>query len=310
MRFIILLISLLSITVHAEESNVHTDESKRLKIKQVITGMPHTALRTLKAAVSKEAILPWAAITGTTMFLWTNDQNYVEDVQRWGRDLHIGNAENTKTAVSAGPYPLMRLPSDTGSALYFLGDGWTHFSIAGGFLLNGYFYEDHDRAWNTGLQIVHGMFISTIFNQALKRSTGRETPSKASEPRGKWRPFPSTAAYNKTQPKYDAFPSGHVMTASLVFTVIAENYPEYKWYTIPVGTVWCTLLALQMMNNGVHWASDYPLGLAMGITFGHFAAQLGKPDKPEDDKKASFRPVIYPSVAMDGTETINALFTF
>ena len=126
MRLIILLFSLLSLSI-----TVHADDSQRLKIKQVITGMPDTALHTLKASVSKDAILPWAAITGSTMFLWANDQNYVEDVQRWGRDMHIGNSENTKTVLSAGPYPLMRLPSDTGSILYFLGDGWTHFSIAG-----------------------------------------------------------------------------------------------------------------------------------------------------------------------------------
>lgn len=302
MKLIFILISVLSFAANA-------DDSKRLTFKQVITGLPDTALKTAKASVSKEAILPWAATIGSSFFLWANDQNYVEDVQQWGRDLHIGNSENTKTVFSVGPYPILRLPSDTGSWLYFLGDGWTHFGIAGGFMLNGYFYEDHDRAWNTSLQIVHGMVISTIANQAIKRSTGRETPSKASEPRGKWRPFPSTAAYNKTQPKYDAFPTGHVMTASLVFTVIAENYPEYKWYIIPGATVWCTLLSLQMMNNGVHWASDYPLGILMGIGFGHFAAQLGKPEAAED-KKSSWMPTIFPSIAMDGTETINALFTY
>lgn len=302
MKLVILLVSLFSISAHA-------DDSKRLKFKQIVTGIPDTALRTAKGAISKEAILPWAATIGSSFYLWANDQNYVEDVQQWGRDLGIGNSENTKTVLNVGPYPIMRLPSDTGSWLYFLGDGWTQFTIAGGFLLNGYLYEENDRAWNTSLQMVHGMIVSTIANQAIKRSTGRETPSKASEPRGKWRPFPSTAAYNKTQPKYDAFPTGHIMTASLVFTIIAENYPEYKWYVIPTATVWCTLLGLQMMNNGVHWASDYPLGILMGIGIGHYAAQLGKPETP-DEKKSSWRPVIFPSVAMDGTETINALFTY
>lgn len=299
MKLLILLFPLLTQTAFAGE---------RLEFKKIVTGIPETSLRTWNASTSKEAILPWALTIGSSFFLWANDQNYVEDVQQWGRDLGIGNSENTKTVFSVGPYPILRLPSDTGSWLYFLGDGWTHFGIAGGFLLNGYLKEENSRAWNTGVQIVHGMFVSTIMNQAIKRSTGRETPSKASEPRGKWRPFPSTAAYNKTQPLYDAFPTGHIMTASLVFTIINENYPEYKWYTIPIGTVWCTLLGLQMMNNGVHWASDYPLGIAMGITIGTMSTRLGR--TMENNGKTAFRPIIYPSVAMDGTETINALFTY
>ncbi len=299
MKFLVPLLFLFSLSARAE----------RLKPLQVVTEIPQTSLRTLKVSVSKEAILPWAAITGSTFFLWANDQNYLEDVQRNGRDMGIGNHENTKTVIEAGPYPLLRLPSDTGSALYFLGDGWTHFGIAGGFLLNGYLNSEHDRAWNTGLKIVHGMIVSTMFNQALKRSTGRESPSKATEPRGKWRPFPSTKAYNANTPMYDAFPSGHVMTASLVFTVINEAYPEYAWYTIPIGTTWVSLLALQMMNNGVHWASDYPLGLAMGIVIGKMASRLGEPDKPAEGKTASFRPMIFPGV-YDGVETVNMLITY
>ena len=31
-----------------------------------------------------------------------------------------------------------------------------------------------------------------------------------------------------------------------------------------------------MVNNGVHWASDYPLGIAMGYVFGKAATQLGR----------------------------------
>ena len=32
-----------------------------------------------------------------------------------------------------------------------------------------------------------------------------------------------------------------------------------------------------MVNNGVHWASDYPLGIAMGYVFGKASAKLGRP---------------------------------
>ena len=37
-----------------------------------------------------------------------------------------------------------------------------------------------------------------------------------------------------------------------------------------------TLLGLQMMNNGVHWASDYPLSIAMGYYLGKIAVNNGR----------------------------------
>ena len=85
------------------------------------------------------------------------------------------------------------------------------------------------------------------------------------EPRGRWRPFPSIRTYNTQTASYDAMPTGHLMTGSLVLTIINENYPEYSSVTLPVGITLLSLLGWQMINNGVHWASDYPLGIAMGI---------------------------------------------
>jgi hypothetical protein len=283
------------------------DNSKRLKPLQVVTGLPKTGLRTLKTSFSKDAILPWTAITVSTLGLYAYDQQALEEVQRWGRNAGIGNSDDTKTVASAGPYPIFRLPSDTGSALYFLGDGWTHFTIASSFFITGQLVEGN-RANNTGLEIVHGMIASTFFSQVLKRSTGRESPSEATKDRGSWRPFPDPVEYGKNTPKYDAFPSGHIMTATLTFTVINANYPEYSYLTLPVAGVWITALGLQMMNNGVHWASDYPLGIAMGYVIGKISTKLGEPDTP-DDKTSGFIPIIYPGQFAQ-TETINALWTY
>ena len=46
-------------------------------------------------------------------------------------------------------------------------------------------------------------------------------------------------------------------------TIFAENYPEKRWIK-PVGYSLTGLVAFSMMNNKVHWASDYPLALGMG----------------------------------------------
>ncbi len=249
--------------------------------KKVITEIPKTSLLGLEKSFSKESIPSWATILASTAVLYHNDEVILRDVQRSGRDLGLGNDDNTRSVLSVGDIDLLRLPTDKASALYFLGDGWTHVGIAAGFLYNGY-SNNNSRAFNTGLQLAHGMVVSTIFNQFLKRSFGRESPYVRTEPFGKWSPYPSVAEYQAHTSRYDAMPSGHVMTATMVFTVINENYPEYSNYTIPIGITWVSLLSWQMVNNGVHWASDYPLGIAMGFVFGHAAAQMGK--KSEESK--------------------------
>jgi hypothetical protein len=52
------------------------------------------------------------------------------------------------------------------------------------------------------------------------------------------------------------------------------------------------LLSFQMMNNGVHWASDYPLALAIGYGLGKVAVSHGRKvvsagDVPEKISKRS-----------------------
>jgi hypothetical protein len=49
-------------------------------------------------------------------------------------------------------------------------------------------------------------------------------------------------------------------------TIIADNYPE-KRYIRPLGYSLMALLGYSMINNGVHWLSDYPLGIALGYGF-------------------------------------------
>jgi len=44
----------------------------------------------------------------------------------------------------------------------------------------------------------------------------------------------------------------------------------------------------QVVNNGVHWASDYPLRIGMGYIFGRAATQiLIEKNSTKEDKKSS-----------------------
>lgn len=238
----------------------------------IITRLPEGLVGSTKEVFTKDKILPWVVIGASTIYLYDQDPYILQDIQKQGRDLGLGNSDNTKPVWTIGTQDILRLPTDTGSFLYFLGDGWMHIGIAGGFYAYGEKHMDY-RAQNTSYQLLHGMALSTFFNQFLKRGFGRESPIVRTEERGRWRPFPSVSAYAEKTAMYDAMPSGHVMTASLVATIINENYPEYSNYIIPTSVVWVSLLSWQMVNNGVHWASDYPLGIGMGVFYGKYVVR-------------------------------------
>lgn len=256
-------------------ANGKTVSYSKPRFMDIITEIPSAAVGSTKEAFTKDKIVPWLAIAASTYYLYDQDPYILADIQKQGRDIGIGNADNTKAVYSIGTQDILRLPTDTGSLFYFLGDGWIHFGIAGGFYAYGSHKDDY-RTQNTSFQIAHGMALSTLFNQFLKRGTGRESPNQRTEPRGRWRPFPSIKAYAEKTADYDAMPSGHVMTATLVATIINENYQEYSNVIIPISATWISLLAWEMVNNGVHWASDYPLAIGMGIFYGKYVVRNWK----------------------------------
>ena len=274
----------------------------------VVSEIPATSLSTLKTSFAADSLPAWAVIVSSTALLYHYDEDIYSGAKADGRRWNLGNEDRTRTVYSAFGYDILRLPSDTGSGLYFLGDGWVHIGAAVGFFLDGYF-SDNIRPYNTGLELAHGIVVSTLFNQALKRSTGRQDPSRSTTPRGAWRPFPSIQEYQKNTAAYDAFPSGHIMTATLTFTVIENNYPEYKYILIPLEGVWLTALGFQMVNNGVHWASDYPLGIAMGYVIGKAAVHMDEKSYDISAKDTGGGWTFFPTVGRDGP-LMTALYKF
>lgn len=240
-----------------------------------LTGLPRDIFSDYKIyageVFQKKNIWPAAGLTAATGLLICYDEELIAEAQRFGRKLGLGNEDHTKAFVKVGSLPILRGPTDTGSALYFLGDGWTHFSITGGFYAYGYL-AGSPRAIRTGYALLEGIGSTAVLTQIMKRTTGRQSEYVATGKRGEWHFFPNQSDYNKHVASYDAFPSGHLATAMMTVTVISTNYPEYPAIA-PVGYGLMTLLGFQMMNNGVHWASDYPLAISIGYSLGKIAAK-------------------------------------
>jgi hypothetical protein len=236
--------------------------------------IPHNLSGFLHESFSKESLGPWAVIAASTTLLYIYDRQISNETKRFGRKLNIGNQDHTKSMIKVFGVSLFRGPTDIGSAFYFLGDGWITIASATTFLAVGNFSNNY-RALQTGSQLFSGLLVTGIITQVIKRSTGRESPIGATTERGQWRPFPSWKKYQSHISAYDAFPSGHLATAMMGVTVVAENYNEYTFIR-PVGYTLVSLLAFQMVNNNVHWASDYPLGLAIGYLVGKISSQNGR----------------------------------
>ncbi|MDO9182950.1 MAG: phosphatase PAP2 family protein [Bacteriovorax sp.] len=273
-NFLSLLLIFFSLNVSADEQIIEGYSYKKPSILEPFTSMPHNFSDFFHESFSKDSLGPWALIASSTTLLYIYDQKISNETKRFGRRLHIGNQDHTKDMVKIAGVSVLRGPTDLGSTMYFFGDGWITLASTSAFLIVGNITNDY-RALQTSSQLFSGLLMTGIITQAIKRSTGRESPIAATKERGRWQPFPSWSKFQGHISAYDAFPSGHLATAIMGVTVVAENYQEYTFIR-PVGYTLASLLAFQMVNNDVHWISDYPLGIAIGYLVGKTASKNGR----------------------------------
>ena len=155
-----------------------------------------------------------------------------------------------------------------------IGDGYLQLYVASSLIGYGLYYNDN-RALQSASQIFESVFASGIIVQLIKHITGRESPFVATTPTGRWRFFPNQIDYHHRVPEFDAFPSGHISSITAMVVVLSENYPEYTFIK-PLGYLAVGLNGIGMMNTGVHWISDYPLGIALGYSFAKIAVKKGR----------------------------------
>jgi hypothetical protein len=281
------------------------------KIYSFLVNAPLDIVDWLKDSFQGKNALTIAGIAAATGGLIMVDQDLIRMSKDVGHSLNI-SGDSAMGRVSKGS-PI-QYPKDLGTALYYLGDGMIPISITVGMFSYGMISSDI-RSLQTSSQLAEGLVSVAIVVQTLKRTTGRESPEEATRSGGTWRFFPSFKQYGSNTPKYDAFPSGHLATGMMTITVLADNYPEYTLIR-PVGYTLMGLLGFQMLNNGVHWASDYPLAIAIGYGLGKVAVSHGRkvvsadniPDKSSKNKLFTDVSVVPYPIANGGAVALVAKF--
>ncbi len=157
-----------------------------------------------------------------------------------------------------------------------LGQGSSHLALAAGIAGVGFAIGDA-RALRTAGEITESFLACGTVVQLLKHVTGRESPASATSRNGRWSLMPNQGAYLHDVPKYDAFPSGHLATSMSTLTVIVENYPELKPWLQPLGYAVIGCVGIGLCSSGMHWWSDFPVGLYLGYRFGMAASHRSEP---------------------------------
>ncbi len=229
--------------------------------------------------IREERIPIIAGITGLTAFaIWT-DQPVWEASDRWYK--------SSKTVKKISDY------------FEYLGDGKPQFGLAAAFGAFGLLAKD-DRALRTGSQLVQTILACGTVIQTLKHITGRESPFVSSRINGRWVFFPNQIDYHKKVPYYDAYPSGHIATATATLTVIMENYPEWKPWLRPLSYFIIAGIGIGLSNTGIHWWSDYPLGIALGYEFGMIASHPEGLDLVKSGEENSTKLSLLPNISPTG----------
>lgn len=243
-----------------------------------IRQIPATFAGAARISFKRESVKNWAIVAGSTAVLLLLDEEIRDKVQQASR--HIG-LDATRVyhnglsfTVAGVELDVYDPPGNLNTAIYSIGEGVPPLLLGAGLFTFGLIKKDY-RSISTASQIVQATTACGFMTQFIKRTTGRESPHRSTQPGGKWRPFPKPSVYQNNVPMYDAFSSGHMGTMVATYVVVTENYPEKRWIR-PVGIALMSLVGLSMINNDVHWASDYPLAVGMGYAFGKATVKLNR----------------------------------
>jgi hypothetical protein len=232
---------------------------KKPKLFEGVTNIPKNYLDLGKGFKSKDNLM-WIGVTiASTGLLIPSDQDLIGHVQNISSNVNLSRRHSYLEVMG-----VIEIPTNISATFYHFGHGSISLLFAGGLLTAGLLRKDY-RAIHTSVEIGESLLTLGVMTQGLKRVFGRQSPQMATVDGGEWNFFPNQRDYMRNTAYYDAVPSGHMATIIAAVTVVAKNYPEVKWVK-PIGYTMAALMGFEMMNSGVHWASDYPLGILIGYS--------------------------------------------
>ncbi|MGE5108191.1 MAG: phosphatase PAP2 family protein [Sphingobacteriales bacterium] len=255
-----------------------------------ITNVPGELVQLVKKPFQKKSLKSTALVIGSTVLLVAIDQPIYDGVRKFSDNINLHPEEKNHIiwSIKTGSKEtvLLKTPENLNTALYLIGQGMPSLLIAGGLFIHGKIKHNY-RSSQTASDIAESYITLGLTTQLTKWISGRENPLVASRRNGTWRPFPSLSSFYNNKPFYDAFPSGHLATMMATITILANNYPEKKWIK-PVGYSLMVLTSFAMINNGVHWASDYPIGIGLGYLSGKIITDKHKNKKSINTSLSGF----------------------
>jgi hypothetical protein len=312
-------------TVRLQKAQIYSFDAShdaiyfRPKPFQFLKFVPTDLYQLGKTAVSKEALPYLGAVVLSTAALASVDQRITDAAKQFGRFINLSTSHDFKpVAVHIGGKKIrfIDLPENLNMAFYFLGEGYPSIAVAAGFYGYGLAARDY-RALQTTSQLTEMFFTLAITTQLMKRLSGRQSPFRAMDPSpgekpvpgGAWHPFVSWKKYQKNVSNYDAFPSGHLATLMATITVLSGNYPENRFIK-PIGYSIMGLCGFAMLNNGVHWAGDYPMAIAIGYAAGKIAVSRGHILVPKKNMETGATSMFLPAYLGQGTLGVSYYMIF
>jgi len=263
---------------HLRSSSIDSSFYQKPKRFSYITQLPPTLANTGKEIFNKKSITTLSLIAASTVILLPIDQQINNSINQFSGFIKLDPERKYKTIIGFNlgktEVKAYEAPQNINTFFYSVGEGSTSLFICAGLYLHGVIRKDN-KSLQVSSQLMQSLLSVGFATQFIKRISGRESPFVATLDGGKWHPFTNPVTYQSKVPSYDAFPSGHLATMMATTTVLTINYPEKKWIK-PVGYGLMTLVSLAMLNNEVHWTSDYPLALGVGYIFGKVSVNLNR----------------------------------
>ena len=141
--------------------------------------------------------------------------------------------------------------------------------IAGGALYITGMSAESPNVARLGVTLTEGVVLAATLNGVVKGFAGRALPSAAPSEPGD---FSFGRGFHDGNGPFVSFPSGHTAASFAMAAVLSDASkswgPTASRYVAPAAYTTATLVAVSRLYENVHWASDLPLGAAIGIWSG------------------------------------------